>query len=79
MIPKIIHQTWKTKENLPVDFEKYSSTWKNLHHDWDYRLYDDNDCLLIVKKYFPEFLHLSCIIVFLGHIFPIWLKFRGGK
>jgi len=56
MIPKILHQTWKTKENLPVDFEKYSSTWKNLHPTWDYRLYDDNDCLLIVKKYFPQFL-----------------------
>ena len=55
MIPKIIHQTWKTK-NLPVDFKKYSSTWKNLHPNWDYRLYDDNDCLFIVKKYFPQFL-----------------------
>ena len=55
MIPKIIHQTWKTK-NLPVDFKNYSSAWKNLHPTWDYRLYDDNDCLFIVKKYFPQFL-----------------------
>tara|TARA_B100000029_G_scaffold368053_1_gene361536 strand:- start:244 stop:855 length:612 start_codon:yes stop_codon:yes gene_type:complete len=35
--------------------------------------------VIVTLKYFPEFLHLSCIIVFLGHIFPIWLKFRGGK
>lgn len=55
MIPKIIHQTWKTKE-LPVNFSKYSSTWKDLHPDWDYRLYDDNDCLEFVQKYFQEFL-----------------------
>ena len=55
MIPKIIHQTWKTK-NLPVNFKKYSSTWKNFHPIWDYKLYDDNDCLAIVKKYFPQFL-----------------------
>lgn len=55
MIPKIIHQTWKTK-NLPVDFAKYSSTWKNLYPEWDYKLYDDNDCLSIVEKYFPQYL-----------------------
>ena len=29
--------------------------------------------------YFPELIFLSCIIAFLGHIFPIWLKFKGGK
>ena len=35
--------------------------------------------VLITKNYFPELTHLSCVIVFLGHIFPIWLKFKGGK
>ena len=35
--------------------------------------------VLITIKYFPELIHLSCLITFLGHIFPIWLKFKGGK
>ena len=35
--------------------------------------------VIISQKYFPEMMLLSCIITFLGHIFPIWLKFKGGK
>jgi len=35
--------------------------------------------VIISIKYFPELVNLSALIVFLGHIFPIWLKFKGGK
>ena len=35
--------------------------------------------VIISQIYFPELIFLSCIIAFLGHIFPIWLKFKGGK
>ena len=30
-------------------------------------------------NYFPSAIDLSCLFCFLGHIFPIWLKFKGGK
>ena len=33
----------------------------------------------ITQQYFPELIQLSALLVFLGHIFPIWLKFKGGK
>ena len=33
----------------------------------------------ITLKYFSEFAYFSAITVYLGHIFPIWLKFKGGK
>ena len=35
--------------------------------------------VVITSHYFPELIHLSCLLVFLGHIYPIWLKFKGGK
>ena len=35
--------------------------------------------LLIIKFNFSEYLFVSSIAVFLGHVFPVWLKFKGGK
>ena len=35
--------------------------------------------VLITNQFFPELLQLSALLVFLGHLFPIWLKFKGGK
>ena len=35
--------------------------------------------VFITLKFYPELVQLSCIVTFLGHIFPIWLKFKGGK
>ena len=35
--------------------------------------------VIITKQFFPELIQLSALLVFLGHIFPIWLKFKGGK
>ena len=35
--------------------------------------------LIIIKFNFSEYLFTSSIAVFLGHVFPIWLKFKGGK
>ena len=35
--------------------------------------------VIITQQYFPELIELSCVLVFLGHVFPVWLKFKGGK
>ena len=35
--------------------------------------------VFISAQYFPGLIELSCILAFLGHLFPIWLKFKGGK
>ena len=35
--------------------------------------------VIITLKYFNDLIYFSALICFIGHIFPIWLKFKGGK
>ena len=35
--------------------------------------------VIISQQHFPELIQLSCLLAFFGHIFPVWLKFKGGK
>ena len=35
--------------------------------------------VLVSKFYFEEYIYISALAVFIGHVFPIWLKFKGGK
>ena len=35
--------------------------------------------VLYVKLSFPELVYISSLSAFIGHVFPIWLKFKGGK
>ena len=35
--------------------------------------------ILYIKFSMDDYLYISALSIFIGHVFPIWLKFKGGK
>ena len=35
--------------------------------------------VIYVKIFYQDFLYIASLCAVLGHVFPIWLKFKGGK
>jgi len=51
LIPKKIFQSWKTK-NLPKNIAENSQKIRELNPEYEYYLFDDNDCREFILKHF---------------------------
>jgi len=52
-IPKVIYQTFKTQELLK-EMQDIVDTWKLHNSNYEYILYDDNDCEKFIKSFFDS-------------------------
>lgn len=55
MIPKLIHQTAKTAD-LPENLRAYQAKVRELHADWAYKLWTDEDNLALMRDELPDYL-----------------------
>ena len=35
--------------------------------------------VIFIKLNYSDYIYVSSFCVFIGHVFPLWLKFKGGK
>jgi len=57
-IPKIIHQTWKSRSDLPETFRAWMASWLRHNGDWQYWLWTDADIRRLISTVFPQYLSL---------------------
>ncbi len=35
--------------------------------------------LIYIRLFYSDYIYISSLFIFLGHLFPLWLRFKGGK
>lgn len=57
-IPKIIHQTYKSLQQLPEVWQNTPTKWQEHHPDWTYHFWSDFDGRELIKNEYPWFLRI---------------------
>jgi hypothetical protein len=55
LIPRIVHQTFKSRGTLTEKDKAFMQTWRTRNPDWEIRFYDDEDCARFVQEHFPDY------------------------
>ena len=55
LVPRVIHQTFKSRASLTVANKAAMETWRVMNPLWEVRFYDDDDCERFVGDHFPEY------------------------
>ena len=81
-IPKKLFQTFKIKEFTP-QFQYIVNTWKEKNPNYEYKLYDDNECEAFIKENFEHRIYNAyCRIIPGAYKADLWrycvLYFHGG-
>lgn len=58
-IPRIIHQSWKSRDRIPSRFAPWMRSWIKLHPGWTYVFWTDVDNLAIFERRYPQFLSVA--------------------
>jgi hypothetical protein len=53
-IPRVIHQTWKTRD-IPDRYQTFQENCQELHPDFSFRVWSDQDNALLIKTHYPEY------------------------
>lgn len=59
MIPKIIHQIWIGNQEIPEREKAFIEKCKNLHPDWEYKFWGNEEINSLFPKYEKIFLNLK--------------------
>lgn len=55
IIPRIIHQTWR-EVSIPTEWTACVQGWKQLHPEWEHKMWTDEDNRSLIKNEYPWFL-----------------------
>lgn len=82
MIPYILHQTWKSKTELPDRFRAWQNSFLAMNPGLELRFYDDADNRALLEQVFPQLLPLYDSfrreIFRVDFIRPVYLFTAGG-
>lgn len=58
LFPHTVHQMWKTKDSLSVDFKRWRNGCQRLNSNFSFHLYDDEDLKRFTHQHYPEYSQL---------------------
>ena len=58
VIPRLIHQTYKSEAQIPLEWQESPRSWRQYHPSWIYCFWSDQDLRQLVQDHYSWFLPL---------------------